>query len=157
MSNAFPPKSILVPTDFSETANSALAYGKKLANLFNVPLHVLHVLQDPLIYVPPADGYAMQPNYRKEAEKDARRQLDERLAGIEGEHPQYQLVVQWGAPFVEIIRYAKSHDIDLIVMGTHGRGAIAHLLIGSVAENVVRKSPCAVLTVRASEHAFAMP
>ena len=62
-----------------------------------------------------------------------------------------------GPPFVEIIRYAKEHDVDLLIMGTHGRGGLAHMLLGSVAEKVVRKSPCPVLTVRPDQHQFAMP
>ena len=62
-----------------------------------------------------------------------------------------------GHPFVEILSDAKQHDIDLIVMGTHGRGAIKHMLLGSVAEKVVRKAPCPVLTVRHPDHEFVMP
>ena len=68
-----------------------------------------------------------------------------------------QIVTLVGSPFLEIVTYAKSHDIDLIVMGTHGRGPIAHMLMGSVAEKVVRKAPCPVLTVRHPEHEFIMP
>ncbi len=157
MSNVIPPKAILVPTDFSETADLALAYGKKLANVFHAPLHVLHVLRDPILHAFPTNGYAALPNYREEAERDALRQLDELLTPTEREQLQAQLVVGWGAPFVEIIRYAKNHDVDLIVIGTHGRGAIAHLLLGSVAEKVVRKAPCPVLTVRPGPHEFVMP
>jgi nucleotide-binding universal stress UspA family protein len=67
------------------------------------------------------------------------------------------LVTLRGSPFVEIVRYAKQHDIDLIVMGTHGRGPIAHMFMGSVAERVVRKATCPVLTVRSPEHEFVMP
>jgi nucleotide-binding universal stress UspA family protein len=62
-----------------------------------------------------------------------------------------------GGPYVEIVRYAKERDIDIIVMGTHGRGFMAHMLMGSVAEKVVRKAPCAVLTVRHPEHEFVIP
>ena len=65
--------------------------------------------------------------------------------------------VAYGRPFAEIIAYAREHAIDLIVMGTHGRGAIAHVLLGSTTEKVVRKSPCPVLTIRTSEHPFEMP
>jgi len=62
-----------------------------------------------------------------------------------------------GSPFVEIVRYARTHDIDLVIMGTHGRGPIAHMLMGSTAERVVRKAPCPVLTVKHPEHEFVMP
>ena len=62
-----------------------------------------------------------------------------------------------GPAFVEIVRYGKEQNIDLMVLGTHGRGAIAHMLLGSVAEKVVRKAPCPVLVVRDEEHDFVMP
>jgi nucleotide-binding universal stress UspA family protein len=62
-----------------------------------------------------------------------------------------------GRPFVEIIRYADEADIDLIVMGTHGWGPISHMLVGSVAEKVVRKAHCPVLTIRPAGHEFIMP
>ncbi len=68
-----------------------------------------------------------------------------------------ETVISFGVPFAEIIKAAKDYDIDLIVMGTHGRGAVAHLIIGSVAERVVRKAPCPVLTVRKTGHKFIMP
>ena len=79
------------------------------------------------------------------------------LAAADRERFQARLVMRRGSPFVEIVRYAKSENIDLIVMGTHGRGPIAHMLLGSVAEKVVRKAPCPVLTVRHPEHEFVMP
>jgi nucleotide-binding universal stress UspA family protein len=62
-----------------------------------------------------------------------------------------------GAPHAEILRYATEQEIDLIIMGTHGRGRVAHILMGGVAEHVVRKAPCPVLTVRHPEHEFVMP
>lgn len=86
--------------------------------------------------------------------------VDERLAHFCKEHLQaverviHKTVV--GRPFLEIIRYAKEQQIDLIVLGTHGRGVLSHVLIGSVTERVVRKAPCPVLTVRHPEHEFVM-
>jgi nucleotide-binding universal stress UspA family protein len=65
--------------------------------------------------------------------------------------------VRQGPPFLEIVRYAQEANIDLIVLGTHGRGGLAHMLLGSVAEKVVRKAPCPVLTVRHPEHEFVAP
>jgi nucleotide-binding universal stress UspA family protein len=70
---------------------------------------------------------------------------------------EYVLRASGPGPYVEIVRYAKERDIDLIVMGTHGRGFVAHMLMGSVAEKVVRRSPCPVLTVRHQEHDFVVP
>ncbi len=66
-------------------------------------------------------------------------------------------VVRQGPPFLEIVRYAQEANIDLIVLGTHGRGGLAHMLLGSVAEKVVREAPCPVLTVRHPEHEFVAP
>jgi nucleotide-binding universal stress UspA family protein len=65
--------------------------------------------------------------------------------------------VALGRPFMEIIRYAKDNQMDLIVLGTHGRSGLRHVLLGSVAERVVRKAPCPVLTIRHPEHEFVMP
>lgn len=65
--------------------------------------------------------------------------------------------IRVGTPFVEIVRYAKSSDVDLIVIGTHGRSGLAHVLLGSTAERVVRKAPCPVLSVRPEGHDFVMP
>ena len=85
-----------------------------------------------------------------------------RLEKFVGEHlrPQVPEVVSRqvsGRPFVEIIRYAKEHEIDLIVIATHGHSGLTSMLLGSVTEKVVRKSPCPVLTVRTPGHEFKMP
>ena len=68
-----------------------------------------------------------------------------------------QTTVEVGTPFVGIVRYARAHEVDLIVMGTHGRGAVQHLLLGSVAEQIVRQASCPVLTVRNPTHEFEAP
>ena len=91
-------------------------------------------------------------------EKSARKQLESQLTPQELEKYQAQLeLINGTSEFVEIVRYAREKNIDLLVMGTHGRGPIAHMLLGSVAEKVVRKAPCPVLTVRHPEHEFVMP
>ena len=91
-------------------------------------------------------------------EQAARKQLDALLTVEERTKYQARLQLVSGlSEFVEIVRYARENEIDLLVLGTHGRGAIAHMLIGSVAEKVVRKAPCPVLTVRHPEHEFIMP
>src|SRR5437667_12664295 len=153
-------KKILVPTDFSEPSEIAVRYGKELAGAFEASLHVLTVVEEnAMVYAwtSPEGAPVSLANLRIEMEKSARDQISRVLTDEERSKYRAQLVTLVGSPFLEIVRYAKSQDIDLIVMGTHGRGPIAHMLIGSVAEKVVRKSPCPVLTVRHPEHEFVMP
>ena len=150
-------KQILVPCDFSEGSEVALKYARELARAFAAKLHLIHVLEEPLFYaagpdfVPPTTGFY----------ENLERHLDDRLHSLlspeETQQYQTQFATPRGSPFVEIIQYAKSQGIDLIVMGTHGRGPIAHMLMGSVTEKVVRKAPCPVLTVRHPQHEFVMP
>ena len=151
-------KTILVPTDFSEASEAALKYGKALAEAFHSSLHVVHVMEDLLAHAWAAEVYvASMPNLREEIEKEATERLGAMLTAEERERLHVSTAVIAGNPFVEIIRYAKANNVDLIVLGTHGRGPIAHMLLGSVAEKVVRKSPCPVLTVRDAQHEFVMP
>jgi len=151
-------KTVLVPTDFSDASEAALAYGKGLAEAFGASLHLVHVMEDLLAHAWAAEVYvASAPNLREEIERESRVRLETMLPAAERERLRAQVALLAGNPFIEIIRYAKTNDIDLIVMGTHGRGPIAHMLLGSVAEKVVRKSPCPVLTVRDGQHEFVMP
>jgi universal stress protein A len=141
-------KRILVPTDFSETAGVALDYARVLASAFAAKLDVIHVLEDPLPGWKPPGHVAAIPEIRTGMEQDARLQMDRVLSDADRARFRAELTTLWGKPFVEIIRYAKEHGCDLIVMGTHGRGPLAHMVMGSVAERVVRHAPCPVLTVR---------
>jgi nucleotide-binding universal stress UspA family protein len=151
-------KTVLVPTDFSEASESALNYGKSVAEAFGASLHLVHVMEDLLAHAWAAEVYvASAPNLREEIERESRLRLETMLPAAERERLRAQVALLAGNPFIEIVRYAKANDIDLIVMGTHGRGPIAHMLLGSVAEKVVRKSPCPVLTVRDGQHEFVMP
>ena len=151
-------KTVLVPTDFSEASETALTYGKAMAEAFGASLHLVHVMEDLLAHAWAAEVYvASAPNLREEIERESRLRLETMLPEAERERLQARVALLAGNPFIEIIRYAKANDIDLIVMGTHGRGPIAHMLLGSVAEKVVRKSPCPVLTVRDAQHQFVMP
>ncbi len=151
-------KTILVPTDFSEASESALSYGKAMAGAFGSALHLVHVMEDLLAHAWAAEVYvASMPQLRDEIEKESRQRLAAMLTDEERRQYRIETALLAGNPFVEIVRYAKAQDVDLIVMGTHGRGPIAHMLLGSVAEKVVRKSPCPVLTVRDAQHQFVMP
>jgi nucleotide-binding universal stress UspA family protein len=139
------PKNILTPVDFSETSDRALAYAQTLAQALGARVHVLHVVADPHSEVWAIEATRMNLGSMTATwESEARKQLDGLTLGeASGER-----VTKVGQPYREIIQYAKTHDIDLIVMGTHGRGVIEHLLLGSVAERVVRTASCPVLTVR---------
>ena len=149
---------VLVATDFSEPSDAALRHGRALAQAFDASLHVLHVVEDAIAHAWMPEVYiAALPDVYDEIEKTAGERLDNLFDAETRQALRLQVALRRGTPFVEIIDYARSQDIDLIVVGTHGRGAIAHLMIGSVAEKVVRKAPCPVLTVRHPEHEFVMP
>ena len=147
-------KRILLPTDFSDTAQHALGYAREMADRFGAEVHMLHVVADPT----PQDwavgaGALVVSDLLKTWEADAERHL----ASISIDGVETVRAIRVGHAFVEILHYATDNAIDMIVMGTHGRGPVKHLLLGSVAEKVVRKAPCAVLTVRQPGHEFVMP
>lgn len=150
-------KRILLPTDFSDNSAVATRYACAFAERFNAELHLLHVLEVHLTAVPEFGMGLAIPSSMKESIAA----VEKALAGVlDGEWAADKSIVQAvveGSPFVQIIRYAKEHEIDLIVMGSHGRTGLAHALIGSVAERVVRKSSCPVLTARPGGHQFVMP
>jgi len=147
-------RKILVATDFSEAADAALAYGRALARTFGARLHVLHVVDDMYLRLG-GDAYAaVLPELQQDVEKQARERLDELLVDDDPTPLPTDAIVRAGAAAPEIVKYARDAEIDLVVVATHGRGAVAHLLMGSVAERVVRTAPCPVLTVRHPEHEF---
>jgi nucleotide-binding universal stress UspA family protein len=152
-------RQILVPTDFGEPADAALIYGRELATRFGATLHVLHVAENIYITTFGAENYAaVAPDLQRELEEGARVRLNELVVDSDGSGPPIRhLVMTSASPAFAIIDYAKENGIDLIVMGTHGRGALAHLLMGSVAERVVRLASCPVLTVRHPERDFVRP
>ena len=140
-------KRILVATDFSGASDVALTYGRTLARTFGASLHLLHVMENPFLRPTPADPYLLKAA--------AIGHLDDRLTIDDRARLGASAVVATADdPAEEITRQAAAQGIDLIVMGTHGRGAMAQLLMGSVAEKVVRTAPCPVLTVRHPERDF---
>jgi nucleotide-binding universal stress UspA family protein len=150
-------KNILVATDFSEPSGVALAYGRDLARTYNARLHVLHVVEDVMLRYTPEVGF-IGKDLQKDLEDSARRDLDALIRDDDRNELGAVGVMTRGInPAKTIVEYAKSNPIDLIVTGTHGRGAVEHLLLGSVAERVVRTAPCPVLTVHAHERDFIVP
>jgi nucleotide-binding universal stress UspA family protein len=153
-------KKILVATDFSEPSTAAFAYGRELAFTFGAQLLVAHVAADVRAgQYGGADGFVfIDPDLQRTLEAGTRRQLEALISDEDREQLLAQAVVLTSsAPAHAITEYVKEASIDLIVMGTHGRGAVGHLLMGSVAERVVRTAPCPVLTVRHPEREFVLP
>lgn len=152
---------ILAPTDFSEDSNLALSYAVEMAQKFLAEVVVLHVDQ-PLAPVmiselnPGIDMGAMN-RIAEEQRLLAMRELDQITSRLRGQGIKTRGLLRVGAPFLEIINTAQSEGADLIVMGTHGRSGLSHVLMGSVAERVVRKAHCAVLTVRHPDRKFQHP
>jgi nucleotide-binding universal stress UspA family protein len=145
---------ILTPTDFSDPSRQALNYACELAKRFGAELRLLHVVEPPTtvaVYSSPLpeDIPTPEPAAQQELKKLEVPDADQIRAVVRE--------IRTGTPFVQIVRCAKANDVDLIVMGTHGRGGIVHALLGSVAEKVVRKAPCPVLSVRDKGHQFVMP
>ena len=149
---------ILCPTDFSPHSNEATAWAADLAGRYGASITLVHVYQPVSMILP--EGFVL-----KSAEDIAEllHALDQALAGARSElarvAPRVSVdsVLLQGAPFAEIVRYARENGCDLIVLGTHGRTGLRHALLGSVAEKVVRKAHCPVLTVRLAGHSFEHP
>ena len=141
--------SILCPTDFSDFSDNAIRYACELAETFGAELHLLNVLQD-YDAIAPGTGEAFLPftDWLPELRNQSREQLAKQPAPEWAAKVHVHRTTRVGAPVDEIVKYAKEHNVDLVVLGTHGRKGVKHLLLGSVAENVVRYAPCPVLTVR---------
>jgi nucleotide-binding universal stress UspA family protein len=152
-------KKILVATDFSEPSEAALAYGRELARNFGASLTLLNVVDNILTRAYGSDGIVLvDRELQREVEGAAQRQVDALLCDEDRKTlGAIGLVITSNSPAATIASHAREAAIDLIVMGTHGRGAVAHLLMGSVAERVVRTAPCPVLTVRHPEREFVLP
>jgi nucleotide-binding universal stress UspA family protein len=148
-------KNILLPTDFSESALEATRYALELAERFGSTLHLLHVIEDPGLYLPMFESFPLPS--REEFETYAETRLENWIVPDDAGRCPLQHRWAHGKPFVEILRDAREHAIDLIVMGTHGRSLASDLLMGSVATKVVRKASCPVLTVRPEGHQFVHP
>ena len=149
---------LLVPTDFSEDSEQAARYAVELAKRFQAEIHCIHVVDIPADLLSTSDYYMTGPSegfldqIREESKKNLEAFAKKNLEGT-----QVRTAFLEGSPFVEIIRYARNQEIDLVVIATHGRTGLRHVLFGSVAEKVVRKAPCPVLVVKREEHDFVLP
>jgi universal stress protein A len=138
---------ILAPTDFSDYSKKAISDAFELARTFGATLSLLHVLE-PSPYL----GEFTLPTMGEELLGDLERQASAALAQVLPEAQQAKIevtrAVAIGSPAQKIVETAEAEHVDLIVMATHGRTGLSHLLIGSVAERVVRTAPCPVRTIR---------
>jgi len=140
---------VLVATDFSSPSDAALRYGRALAQRFGASLHILHVVENSFLRPTAAD-----PQTVKETKS---RMVAELLTEDERQSGARSAIEVSDSPAEAITTYARDQRIDLIVIGTHGRSGMSRLLVGSVAEHVLRTAPCPVLTVRHPEHEFVVP
>lgn len=139
---------ILLATDFSDYSEVACEYAVTLAKTFNSSLLVLHVINEPVdlrgFYVPHISFEQLEQEIESGATKMLETFCQENLKDFSG----YETMVIAGVPYEEIIRMATEKESSLIVIGTHGRTGLDHLIFGSTAERVVRGAPCPVMTIR---------
>jgi nucleotide-binding universal stress UspA family protein len=152
-------KNILVATDFSEPSDAALLYGRNFARQHGATLHVLHIVDDAMAHAMTPVGIAPDiGEVQMELEADAERRLNELVTDEDRVRLHARTAIRTsGWPASAILAYAKDEEVDLIIVGTHGRTGLAHFFLGSVAQQVVRSAPCPVLTVRHPEREFAIP
>jgi len=152
-------KRILYPTDFSELSLHAIPYVRELAKAFSGSVYCLHVVDEAYQTWAPIGPESVPITVPMEelatiASEQMTKFVSEHLDGLA---PPAETNVVVGRPFVEIIAAARQWQADVIVMSTHGRGAISHMLLGSTTEKVVRKSPCPVMTIRDPDHEYIAP
>ena len=144
---------ILVPVDFSAHSDKAVRYATTVANRFSARLELLHVVEDPFV-TGAWSSEAFVPNMPELLDKlanAAQQQMAELKKRLAAHGFVAETAVVTGRPAQTIVEYAANGAFDLIVMGTHGRAGLSHVLMGSIAERVVQKAPCAVLTVREAD------
>ena len=148
-------KKVLLATDFSECAKTAEEYAAAFADQFQAELHVLHVVVDTnWMATDFGAALALTPDHFEEMQKSAKRAIDKIVVESVKRGGPGIGVVRLGDPPLEVVKYASEYGIDLLIVGTHGRGGVMHLLLGSCAEKVVRTAQCPVLTVRPAGHQF---
>jgi nucleotide-binding universal stress UspA family protein len=146
---------ILCPIDHSDCSKDALRYAVSFAMKDEAKLLLLHVI-DIRSFNEGLDAMSTQiPN--EETIEQLRVKLLNCIPEEIRNDMDVEAIVSQGIPFAEIISTAKKKEIDMIVIGSHGRTGLSHIMLGSVSEKVVRKAPCPVLTVRQSDHEFVMP
>jgi nucleotide-binding universal stress UspA family protein len=145
----FKLRKILYPTDFSEASLEALKYAVSFAKNCRAKLILMHVVNEKIF----SEGLSLArvsapESLEQEMTAEAGRQLKMLIPAEHRQGLDWEMVILYGMPFLEIIRYAKANDVDMIVIGTNGRSGVEHIVFGSTAEKVVRKAHCPVLSVK---------
>ena len=158
-------KNILFCTDFSEDAHIAFLHALNLAKKYGAKLHILHVPHSPFTYsrniidehIPTEKSHDGQAFFDKDIAEQAEKDLMEAYGKRLGDYKNYVLVIKCGAPDVEIIRYAKHNEVDLIVMGALGKSELDRLVHGSTVANVSKYAHCHVMAIRNPAKQFTLP
>jgi len=148
VTSAFGIRSILVPIDFSQHSKNALKYAVPLAEKFEASLHLVYVVE-PTIY--PADlgfGQVVLPGVEEELRDKGEEELQALIQREIGGRAKATATVRTGNPHQEILREAEEKGVDMIVVATHGHSGVEHMLFGSTADRIVRRSKVPVLTIR---------
>jgi universal stress protein A len=146
-------RKIVAPTDFSPRSDAALEYAVALATALKAAVHLVHVVEEPFLGGEWELSVRNAQQIREQLDADARSQLAEAAGGLEAQGAPVSTEIRHGSAFEGIVCEARAVGADLIVMGTHGRSGLSHLVLGSVAERVIRGAHCPVLVVRTSERA----
>ncbi|MDQ1273734.1 MAG: hypothetical protein QG591_2364 [Planctomycetota bacterium] len=149
-------KKILCPIDFSDCSIYALSYAIDLSTKERASLYLIHVIET---HISGMGDIVKQIDLLLDDKQieNLRMKLTNLIPDKMRTNIHIQPIVEKGIPFVEIIKTAKDNHIDVIIMGTHGRTGLGHILIGSVAERVIRSAPCPVLSIRLPNQVFSMP
>ena len=148
----FKVKKVLVPVDFSSCSREGLRYAIAFATEFGAKIILLHATY--LGYIYSSEGTVIYdiPGLQKAARKTAERKMREFVRAVNLGGVKYETVFTEGSPVLDICAFAKDHDVDLIITSTHGLTGFKHVLIGSIAEQVVRHGSCSVLVVPSHPH-----
>jgi len=140
---------ILVPIDFSDQAAAVIDWATHMAEQHSSKIQLLHVYHLPVEFQQ-LEGAYLPPDFWSNVKREAEQQLASHSQEIRTHQVEVEALVREGYPASVIVEAAESHGADLIVIGTHGHTGLKHLLLGSIAERVVQKAPCPVLTVKGS-------
>ena len=145
-------KTILVPVDFSNCSREGLRYAIAFANEFGAKIILLHATYLGYVYSSEGTGVYDIPGLQRAARETAERKMRELVRSVNFGAVKFETALTDGSPVIDICAFAKDHHVDLIITSTHGFTGFKHVLIGSIAEQVVRHAPCSVLVVPSHPH-----